>query len=127
MTWLLNIFSNIKNIGIFLFGIIGVSYVAKQKYDAYKAESKLQDIETQIAKTNVVVAKKKAKAKAQAKEVEHDTEVQILRELKTKREETLKEMDTIQEKIETSKKEAREAKETKIVKRKIGKKMEIEV
>jgi len=124
MAWLLNIFGNIKNIGIFLIGIIGVSYVAKQKYNAYKAESKLQDIETQIAKTNVIVAKKKAQAKAQAKEVEHDTEVQILRELKSKREETLKEMDTIQEKIEASKKEAEEIK---VVKRKRGKKMEIEV
>ena len=124
MTWLLNIFGNIKNIGIFLFGIIGVSYVAKQKYDAYKAESKLQDIETQIAKTNVIIAKKKAKAKAQAKDIENDAEIQVLKGLKSKRAETLKEMDDIQEKIETSKKEAKEAK---IAKRKRGKKIEIEV
>ena len=121
MTWLLNIFGNIKNIGIFIFGIIGVSYVAKQKYDAYKAESKLKNIEGQIARTNVIIAKKKAKAKAQAKDIENDAEVQVLKGLKSKRAETLKEMDDIQEKIETSKKEA------KISKIRRGKKMEVEV
>jgi len=92
-------FSSAKAIMIGLGAIFLGGYIAKQKYNAYQAETKLQNIETKIAKTNVIVAKKKATAKAQAVKVETTTEVEILRELKKEAKVVQKEMETIEKDI----------------------------
>jgi len=99
MTWLLNIFGNIKNIAMALGSIFLGAYVVKQKYNAYQAESKLKNIENKIAKTNVQVAKTKAKAKAQAIKAETTAEVEVLRELKKESKKVQKEMQVIEKKI----------------------------
>lgn len=70
-------------------------YVLKQKYSAYKAESKLQDIETKIAKTKVLAAKQVAEARADSKEIEASIELDTLRELQKEKIVVLKEMDEI--------------------------------
>lgn len=93
-------FSSSKNIMMAIGAAVIGGYVAKQKYDAYQAESKLKDIETKIAKTNVIVAKEKAKAKAKAVEVETSTHIEVLKELKVQEKEVLKEMDALEEVIE---------------------------
>ena len=104
MTWLINIFGNIKNVIMALSAIFLGAYVVKQKYNAYKAEDKLKTIENKIAKTNVIVAKTKAKAKAQAKKVETDIHIETLKELKKQSKEVQKEMADIEKDIETHKK-----------------------
>ena len=98
-TLITNFFGSTKSIVMAIFAVVVGGYVAKQKYDAYQAESKLKTIENKIAKTNVVVAKQKAKAKAEAKELETTTEVEILRELKKEEKKVLKEMDEIEKLI----------------------------
>jgi uncharacterized membrane protein YciS (DUF1049 family) len=100
MTWLLNIFGSIKNIAMALGAIFMGLYVAKQKYNAYKAEDKLKDIENKIAKTNVVIAKTKAKAKAQAVKAETETHIETLKELKKESKKVQKEMEVIEKDIQ---------------------------
>jgi len=104
MTWILNIFGNIKNAAMAAFAIFGGIYIATQKYKAYKAESELKNIETKIAKTNVIVAKTKAKAKAQAIKAETDTHIETLKELKKEAKKVQKEMEVIEKDIEVHKK-----------------------
>ena len=100
MTWLLNIFGNIKNVIMAIGSLFVIGYVGKLKYDAYKAEDKLKNIETKIAKTNVIIAKTKAKAKAQAKKAETDTHIQTLKDLKQESKNIQKEMASIEKNIE---------------------------
>jgi len=114
MTWLLNIFGNIKNIAMATGAIFVGLFMVKLKYDAYQAESKLKNIENKIAKTNVVVAKTKAKAKAQAKEAETTAEIEVLRELNKEKEVIQKEMEVIEKNIETHIKEKKEKKAKKV-------------
>lgn len=83
MGLIMGFFSNTKNIIMFALGIFGIGYIATQKYKAAQAESKLQQVETKIAKTNVIVAKTKAKARALGKKAETDTQIAVLKELKT--------------------------------------------
>jgi hypothetical protein len=120
--WFLNIFGSIKNVIIFLVSMLGVSYVAKQKYDAHKAEKKLEKVENDIAKANVIIAKKVAKAKAQSKEIEHKSELKVLRELQAEKVKVLEEMDAIEADIEKSKQE-----KTKVTGRTKGKKFKVEL
>jgi len=102
ITTIMSFFGSIKNFLIAGTAIVGGLYVAKQKFNAYQAESKLQDIETKIAKVNVKVAVEKAKAKAKSKKIETDTEVEILRELKVEKNKVQKEMQVIEKDIEDS-------------------------
>jgi len=100
MISILNIFGSIKNVFMIIAGLFGVGYVAKLKYNAYSSEKKLGKIQNKIAKTNVIVAKKNAEAKAKSIKAETDTEIEVLKELKTKAEDTQKEMEDIHKKIE---------------------------
>ena len=93
-------FGNFKNIIMAAGAAILMGYVAKQKYTAYQAESKLKTIENKIAKANVKIAKETAKAKAKAIDITHNTEMQILRDLKVERKQVLAEMDAIEDLIE---------------------------
>lgn len=115
-------FSNTKNIIMAILAMLIGGYVIKQKYTAYKAEDKLKTIENKIAKTNVAVAKQIAKAKAKSKEIEHTTEVEVLRELQSEKKKVLEEMDTIEAQIEKSKEE-----KTKVTGRTKGEKFKVSV
>lgn len=92
-------FSSAKNIIMSIGAVLVSAYVAKQKYNAYRAETKLKDIENKIDKANVAVVKEVAKTKAEAKEVEHSSEVETLRVLKEENKKVLKEMDKIEKTI----------------------------
>jgi len=120
-TMIMSFFSNTKNILMAVGAAIVGGYVLTQKYKAYKAEDKLKTVETKIAKANVKIAKETAKAKAQAKELEHTTEVEVLRELKEERKKVLKEMDNIEKEITVTMAEKQEVKG-----RSKGKRMNIE-
>jgi arginine utilization protein RocB len=115
-------FSNTKNILMAVGAAIVGGYVLTQKYKAYKAEDKLKTVENKIAKANVKIAKETAKAKAKAKDLEHSTEVEVLRELKEERKKVLNEMDEIEKEIEVSMAQKKEVKG-----RKRGKQITIEV
>ena len=78
------------------------AYAAKQKFNAYQAESKLKTIETKIAKTNVIIAKKKAKA--DSVKIETDAEINTLKDLKTESKKVQKEMEHIEKTLAQSKK-----------------------
>lgn len=99
---LFSIFGNAKNFIVIIMGLFGATYIAKQKYSAYKAEKKLGNIEKKIAKTNVVIAKKKAEAKAASVKAETDTEIGILKGLKNDSENVQNEMQNIQKNIKTA-------------------------
>ena len=100
MNSFISFFSNIKNAIIALGAIFAGLYIAKQKYEKYKAQDKLKDIETKIAKTNVIIAKETAKSIAKSKKIETDTEVKVLRELNKKSKEVQQEMINIEKNIE---------------------------
>jgi len=102
MTTIMSLFGSTKNIIIAFIAMFFGGYVLKQKYTAYKAEDELKAVETKIAKTNVIVAKKIASAKAQSKELETDTEIKVLKELKEEKTEILKKMDDIEKLIYTT-------------------------
>ena len=121
-TMITGFFSSTKNIIMAIGAALIGGYVLKQKYDAYQAETKLKQIEGQIAKANVAVAKEVAKAKAEAKEVEHTTEVETLRVLKEEKKKVLKEMDEIEKTIIETQKVKEEVKG-----RTKGKKIKVEV
>jgi len=104
MTWLLDMVSNIKNAIILVLGLFGFGYIAVQRYKSAKTESKLKNIENKIAKTNIIVAK------AKAREAETTTEIEVLRELNKKREVIQKEMEVIEKNIEAHIKEEKEKK-----------------
>ena len=122
MTFLLNIFGNIKNIVMAGFAIFAGLYIAKMKYNKYQAEDKLKTIENKIAKTNVVVAKTKAQAKAKAVKAETDIHIETLKELKKESKIVQKEMADIEKKIEVAKKEKKP-----VIGRTRGKKISIDV
>ena len=109
-TMITGFFGNFKNIMMAIGAALLAGYIAKQKYDAYQAEDKLKTIENKIAKANVSIAKKTAKAKATATEIEHDSEVTVLRDLKVERKKVLKEMDDIEKLITVTQKEKEEVK-----------------
>jgi len=120
-TMIMSFFSNTKNILMAVGAAIVGGYVLTQKYKAYKAEDKLKTVENKIAKANVKIAKETAKAKAQAKDLEHTTEVEVLRELKEERKKVLEEMDNIEKEITVTMAEKQEVKG-----RSRGKRMNIE-
>lgn len=122
-TMITGFFSNTKNIIMAIGAALIGGYVIKQKYDAYQAETKLKQIEGQIAKANVAVAKEVAKAKAEAKEVEHSSEVETLRVLKEEKKKVLKEMDEIEKTIVETQAEKVPVEPT----RKRGKKIKVDV
>jgi len=95
MSFIMNLFGSTKNIIMFALGLFGVGYIATQKYKAAKAEQALQIVETKIAKTNVVVAKTKAKAKEDGVKAETDVQIAVLKELKTESKVIQKEMSVI--------------------------------
>lgn len=102
MSFLLNIFSNFKNIFMSLGAVFVSLYVAKQKYKAYQAEDKLKNIETEIAKTNVTIIKNEAKAKAKSIKIENNIEVGIIKQLEKNKEKIKEEMFIIEKNIEDS-------------------------
>jgi len=116
-------FTSTKNIIIAVITAIIGGYVITQKIKAARAESKLQQIETKIAKTNVIVAKQVAKAKAEAKEVETSTEIEVLQTLIKDRGEALIEMDEIEKEIAETQKE----KQVQVQGRTRGKAFKVEV
>ena len=103
MTYILNIFGNIKNFLMASVAILGGLYIAKQKYNAYKAESKLKTIEKEIAVNNVKIAKKKAIQSAKKEKIETDTELKIVKELNKESSKTRKELKEVYKKIEEAK------------------------
>ena len=109
-TMISGFFGNFKNIMMAVGAALLAGYVAKQKYDSYKAQDKLKTIENKIAKANVSIAKKTAKAKATAKEIENDSEISVLRNLKVERKKVLKEMDDAEQLIASTQKEKEEVK-----------------
>lgn len=78
-------------------GAVGVAvvggYVVKNSLDTARAEKKLKNVESDISKYNLVVAKATAKAKATNREIESTTEIEILKGLKVERKKVLKELD----------------------------------
>jgi len=104
MNFIASFFSNTKNIILLALGVFGFGYVAVQKYKSAKAESALQQVETKIAKTNVIVAKTKAKAKAEGKKAETDIHIETLKALKKQSKDIQKEMNTIALNIKKAKK-----------------------
>lgn len=102
MSVIMGYFSNIKNILMLIVGLFGIGYVAKLKYNASQAEAKLQQVETKIAKTNVIVAKVKAESKAQGKKAETDIHIETLKELKVQSKVIQKEMSIIAKDIKKS-------------------------
>lgn len=111
LTMITGFFGNFKNIIMAVGAAVLMGYIAKQKYNAYKAEDKLKTIENKIAKVNVTIAKDTAKAKAKAKNLEHSSEVTVLRELKVERKKVLKEMDEIEDLIEKTQVEKKAVKD----------------
>ena len=103
-------FSSTKNIIMAIGATLMGGYILSQKYKAYQAESKLQSLENQIAKTNVAVAKEVAKSKAQAKEVETTSTAETLRTLKDAKKKVLTEMDEVEKVIQETQKEKEEVK-----------------
>ena len=102
---------------MFLFGLFGVGYVAKLKYNANKAEEKLKDIELEIAKTDVQVTKKVAEAEAKSIEIQTKAKQKILEDLIKKKEEIKNEMIEIRKKInQYEKKKEKKEQEENIVK-----------
>ena len=98
-------FINFKTIIIGIITALVGGYVIKQKITAARAESKLQDIEIKIAKTNIVVAKQVAESKAESKDIETTTEIETLKELTIAKKEALKEIDDITKIIADTQKE----------------------
>jgi len=95
MGLIMGFFSNTKNILMFALGLFGFGYVAVQKYKSAKAETALKQVETKIAKTNVIVAKTKAKARAEGKKAETSSHIETLKALKAQSKDIQKEMNTI--------------------------------
>ena len=54
-TMITGLFGNFKNIMMAVGAALLAGYVAKQKYDSYKAQDKLKTIENKIAKANVLM------------------------------------------------------------------------
>jgi len=104
-SYIVNFFSSTKNILMAIGSALVVGYVGLMKFRAYQAESKLKDIENKIAKTNVVIAKTKAKAKAQAVKAETTAEVKVLRDLKKQSTIVKKEMENHEKEIQKKLKE----------------------
>jgi len=114
-------FSSTKNIIIAIGAALIGGYVLKLKYDSYQAKDRLKAVENKIAKANVVIATKKAKAKASAVKIETSTEVEVLRELKKESKKVQKEMQDIEKDIHKAKASK------KVVNRTRSKKINIEV
>jgi hypothetical protein len=103
MSLITGFFSNTKNILMLILGLFGVGYIGVQKYKAAKAETALKQVETKIAKTNVIVAKTKAKAKAEGKKAETSSHIETLKALKKQSKEIQKEMGEIAKNIKNAK------------------------
>lgn len=122
MTMLLNMFGSVKNMLIGLGATLIAVYIGVLKYKASSAEDAKEKLEGDIAKTNTVVVQETAKAKEEVKDIEHTTEVEVLKE-------SVQETAKVQEEVKVLEKKVRTPKEKKtpVVGRTKGTKTKVQV
>ena len=70
-----------KEIGLLILSVLGVSYVAKLKYDKTKAENTLAKVQIGVANKRTEIVKKQAEIAAGVKDIETSAEITALKEL----------------------------------------------